>query len=160
MTGAGGRDQRVQAVTRSRVEAALAAEGYRYQIRGDGSILGTWDGNRFTIALVGPEDAIVKVHGTWHGSVAADLAPALAQVVNDWNRDRIWPKVYTAPDAVGGVRVHTAVAVDLTDGATDAQVAEAIACGLGTGVQFFANLADLLADEAPPEDTTPRDPGR
>ena len=143
----------VRPITRQRVEACLREQGYRYRVAADSSLIGNWDGDSFVISLIGEREDILQVRGTWHGTIEADLAPGIAHVVNDWNRDRIWPKVYTRPVS-GGLQAVTEVSMDLAPGATDLQITEAIACGLGTGVQFFAALTDLLATEKdlqPPE---------
>lgn len=137
----------VRPVSRRRVQDALRQQGYRFAVRGDGTIGGAWEGDEFTIALVGDTHTVLQVQGSWRRTLDPELAPGIAQVVNDWNRDRVWPKVYTRAYGVG-LRVQTEVCVDMTDGATDAQVVEAISCGLGTGAQFFRSLADLVP-EAP-----------
>lgn len=136
----------VRPITRERIEACLREQGYRYRVGADSTLIGNWDGDSFVISLIGEREDILQVRGTWHGTIEADLAPGIAHVVNDWNRDRIWPKVYTRPVS-GGLQAVTEVSMDLAPGATDLQITEAIACGLGTGVQFFASLTDLLATE-------------
>jgi hypothetical protein len=145
-------------VTRDRIEQALRRHAYKYRVGSDGAIGGNWDGNAFTIALIGPSAAVLQVRGTWHTTLDDELAPGVAHVVNDWNRDRIWPKVYTRAGG-SGLHLHTEVSLDVAHGATDAQIDEALACGLGTGVQFFAMLDDLLTvgDEPPPLDPGPPD---
>lgn len=139
----------VRPVSRPRVEAALRQQGYRFAVREDGTIGAAWEGDEFTIALVGDTHTVLQVQGTWRRTLDAELAPGIAQVVNDWNRDRVWPKVYTRAYGVG-LQVQTEVCVDMTDGATDAQVVEAISCGLGTGAQFFRSLADLVPEGPAP----------
>ena len=47
----------------------------------------------------------------------ADVLLAL----NDWNRDRIWPKAYLRAED-GRAAVYAEVSVDLTDGVTDDQI--------------------------------------
>ncbi len=143
----------VRPVTRERLEQCLRSQGYRYRVGSDGSLGGNWDGDSFSIDLIGPTEDVLQVRGTWHRTIEPELAPGIAHVLNDWNRDRIWPKVYTRPTS-GGLLALTEVSVDVAAGATDPQITEVIACGLGTGVQFFASLTDLLATEKdllPPE---------
>lgn len=137
------RAERTRPVTRARIEAHLLTRGFRTEVGTEGSLLRTSDGLHFTISLVGEPSTVVRVRGTWPRTLDAELTPGIAQVVNDWNRDRIWPKVFTREHG-GGLRLVTDVTVDLADGATDAQLAEVIACGLGTGSQFFAALGDLI----------------
>lgn len=146
-------DQVVLPVTRDRIARSLRGQGYRFRIGEDGAISGNWDGCLFTIGLVGPAAAILQVRGTWNRTIDAELAPGIAHVVNDWNRDRIWPKVYTRPGPAG-LQAYAEVSIDVAGGATDAQIAEFLACGLGTGVQYFTYLGDLLTVEDSPSGLT------
>lgn len=59
---------------------------------------------------------------------------ALLQAVNDWNRERIWPKVYVREEGQG-LAMYAEVSVDLEQGATDDQLGQIVSCGLGTAVQ-------------------------
>ncbi len=130
-------------VTQERVADALRSQGYGVSGVRPGVLGGTWDGNSFTIALIGERSDTLQIRGTWHRAIEPDLLGGMALVVNDWNRDRIWPKVYS--EEVGDeTRAHSEVCLDLSDGVTDAQLREALACGLGTGVQFFESLSSLL----------------
>ena len=47
-------------------------------------------------------------------------------------------------DEEDGLALYSEVSVDLEHGATDSQLAQAVACGLGTGVQMFSALEGLL----------------
>jgi hypothetical protein len=64
------------------------------------------------------------------------------QAVNDWNRERVWPKVYTRAEA-DGLALYAEVSVDFEHGATDAQLAATVSCGLVTASQFFATVGAL-----------------
>jgi hypothetical protein len=66
--------------------------------------------------------------------------------LNDWNRDRIWPKAYVREEE-GQLALYSEVSSDLEVGATDQQLAQLIACGLGTGVQMFSALDAVLPQE-------------
>jgi hypothetical protein len=130
-------------VTRERVADLLRAQGYAVSEVAPGVLGGSWDGNTFTIALIGEDSDVLQVRGTWHRDLEPDTLTGVALIINDWNRDRIWPKVYS--QEVGDVtRAHTELCLDLSDGVTDAQLNEALACGLGTGVQFFESLGAQL----------------
>ncbi|MCB2678302.1 YbjN domain-containing protein, partial [Listeria monocytogenes] len=71
--------------------------------------------------------------------------PAVALTVNDWNRERIWPKAYLREEE-GQLALYSEVSADLEPGATDVQRAQLIACGLGTGVQMFSALEGMLPE--------------
>ncbi|QAY64702.1 YbjN domain-containing protein [Xylanimonas allomyrinae] len=142
----GGRSARPpEPLTAQRVGDELTRRGYRFRIDSDGDITGTWDGNRFWFLLLGDHKEILQVRGRWAGEVAATTRLAVLQAVNDWNRERIWPKVYIREEE-DGLALYAEVSVDFEHGATDAQVAATVSCGLVTATQFFDSLATL----APP----------
>lgn len=133
----------VRPVTAQRILATLRALGYGATEVTDGVFGGRWEGSSFTVTLTGDNADVLQVRGTWREKLEADLAAGIHQVLNDWNRDRIWPKVFTRPSG-DGLRVHADVSVPVGDGVSDAQLAEIVACGFQTGSQFFAALAELL----------------
>ncbi|MBC7291001.1 MAG: YbjN domain-containing protein [Actinotalea sp.] len=148
-TGPGGVPQRTAPLSRARVQAYLVARGYSVGLDDDGDLTGTWDGNRFWFLLTGEQDEVLQVRGRWHRTLPAHRRTAALLAVNDWNRERIWPKVYLREEDDDRVALYTEMAVDLEHGVTDDQLAQLVACGLGTGVQFFAALGGLVPDDDP-----------
>lgn len=136
-----------------RVGDDLSRRGYRFRIDDDGDVTGTWDGNRFWFLLLGEHDEILQVRGRWAGTLPAGARLAVLQAANDWNRERIWPKVYTREEAAG-LALYAEVSVDFEHGATEDQLAQTVSCGLVTASQFFSTVASL----APPSDTDQDDP--
>jgi hypothetical protein len=134
--------QRPAPLTTERVGDDLARRGYRFRIDSDGDITGTWDGNRFWFLLLGDHREILQVRGRWAGLVPPGARLAVLQAANDWNRERIWPKVYTREEN-GGMALYAEVSVDFEHGATDDQLAATVSCGLVTASQFFATVAAL-----------------
>ncbi|NMR19517.1 YbjN domain-containing protein [Cellulomonas fimi] len=139
--------ERTTPLTRARVAAHLTRRGYRFLLDEDGDLTGTWDGSRFWFLLLGEHGEILQVRGRWHRSLPIAQRAAVLLAVNDWNRERIWPKVYLREED-GELALYSEVSVDLEHGVTDSQLAQLLACGLGTGVQVFAALDALLP--APP----------
>jgi hypothetical protein len=114
-------------------------------------VTGTWDGNRFWFLLLGDRSEILQVRGRWAGTVPTASRLAVLQTVNDWNRERVWPKVYARPEG-DELALYAEVSVDFEHGATDAQLAATVSCGLVTASQFFATVGTVT----PPEgDGTP-----
>ncbi|GAA2221824.1 hypothetical protein GCM10010413_12630 [Promicromonospora sukumoe] len=130
-----------------RVGDDLSRRGYRFRIDDDGDVTGTWDGNRFWFLLLGEHDEILQVRGRWAGALPAAARLAVLQAANDWNRERIWPKVYTREEGAG-LALYAEVSVDFEHGATEEQLAQTVSCGLVTASQFFSTVASL----APPSD--------
>ena len=135
--------ERPTPLARDRVAAYLRSRGYRFVIDAEGDLTGTWDDNRFWFLLLGDDDEILQVRGRWRRQLPVEHRRALALALNDWNRERIWPKVYVREEE-GALSLYSEVSVDLERGATDAQIGQAIACGLGTGVKMFDALLGLL----------------
>ncbi|EYR63343.1 hypothetical protein N866_01210 [Actinotalea ferrariae CF5-4] len=138
--------QRTAPLSRSRVQTYLVSRGYAIGMDDDGDLTGTWDGDRFWFVLTGDEDEVLQVRGRWHRTLPSARRSATLLAVNDWNRERIWPKVYLREED-DRLALYTEVSVDLEHGVTDDQLAQLVACGLGTGVQFFAALAGLVPEE-------------
>lgn len=138
-----------------RVGNDLSRRGYRFRIDDDGDVTGTWDGNRFWFLLLGEHDEILQVRGRWAGALPPTARLAVLQAANDWNRERIWPKVYTREESTG-LALYAEVSVDFEHGATEEQLAQTVSCGLVTASQFFSTVASL----APPSDADaePEDP--
>jgi hypothetical protein len=139
--------QRPSALTPQRIGDDLMRRGYRFRIDEDGDVTGTWDGNRFWFLLLGEGAEILQVRGRWAGAVPPRSRLAVLQAVNDWNRERIWPKVYTREEEQG-LALYAEVSVDFEHGATDEQLATTVSCGLVAGTQFFASLGALNPPDA------------
>ncbi|WP_425954359.1 YbjN domain-containing protein [Xylanimonas sp. McL0601] len=142
---AGVAGQRPEPLSSQRVGDDLTRRGYRFRVDADGDVTGTWDGNRFWFLLLGDHEEILQVRGRWAGTVPPHTRLAVLQAVNDWNRERIWPKVY-ARDEGEGLALYAEVSVDFEHGATDDQLAATVSCGLVTASQFFSSLSTLTTD--------------
>ena len=141
--------ERPTPMTRDRVAAYLRQRGYQFTIDEEGDLTGTWDESRFWFLLLGEHEEILQVRGRWHEQLPTDRRRALALILNDWNRERIWPKAYMREED-GELALYSEVSVDLEHGATEAQLAQALACGLGTGVKMFDSLSALLPPTSEP----------
>ncbi|MCL2464817.1 MAG: YbjN domain-containing protein [Micrococcales bacterium] len=130
-------------ITRARVANYLARRGYRFVADDDGDLTGTWDGNRFWFLLLGNTREILQVRGRWHRTLPLEARPALALAVNDWNRERIWPKAYIREEGIT-LAMYAETSADLEGGVNDAQLAQLLSCGLGSGVQMFLSFAATI----------------
>ncbi|MFE6969830.1 YbjN domain-containing protein [Isoptericola sp. NPDC057653] len=132
----------------ARVADDLSRRGYRFRTDDDGDVTGTWDGNRFWFLLLGDHEEILQVRGRWAGTVPEGSRMAVLQAANDWNRERVWPKVYTRPEG-DGLALYTEVSADFEHGATDEQLAATVSCGLVTSSQFFSTVGALAPGPEP-----------
>lgn len=145
-------DDPVRSVTRDRIGDYLLERDYRFVVDDDGDLTGTWDGNRFWFLLLGEADEIVQVRGRWNRSLPLEQRGAVSLALNDWNRERIWPKAYVREEE-GMLALYSEVSADFEPGASDHQLAQVLACGLGTGVQLFTSMDALMpGDDALPPD--------
>ena len=138
-------------VTRDRLASYLGSRGYTFRLDEDGDITGTWDGNRFWFMLLGVDKDIIQVRGRWHRPLAESNRIATLQIVNDWNRDRIWPKAYVRREN-GALSLYTEHSVDFGPGATQDQIDETLAGGLGNALQLFASVAASLRPQVHEDD--------
>ena len=122
-----------------RVAATLTRRGFTFTTDEDGDITGLWDGHRFWLMVTGDEADTLQVRGVWHRSPDPGRRAALRLAVNDWNRDRLWPKTYYRVDG-NEISVYAEHSIDLAPGVNDPQLDQAVACGLMSGVQFFTEL--------------------
>ncbi|MFE5311262.1 YbjN domain-containing protein [Isoptericola sp. NPDC056605] len=129
-------------LSHARVADDLSRRGYRFRTDDDGDVTGTWDGNRFWFLLLGDHDEILQVRGRWAGTVPEGARLAVLQAVNDWNRERVWPKVYARAEGEG-LALYAEVSVDFEHGATDEQLAATVSCGLVTSSQFFSTVGAM-----------------
>lgn len=140
-------DEPPRPLSRDRIGDYLLGRGYRFVVDEDGDLTGTWDGSRFWFLMLGEQEEILQVRGRWHRTFTLEQRPAVGLAVNDWNRERIWPKVYTREEGAG-LALYAEVSVDFEHGATEEQLAQTVSCGLVTASQFFSTVASL----APPSD--------
>jgi len=130
-------------LTRDRVAASLSSRGYHFRVDEDGDLTGVWNDSRFWLLLLGEQREILQVRGRWHRQLPVDSRRAVTLALNDWNRERIWPKLYLREEE-GQLAVYSEVSTDLEHGVTAEQLDQLISCGLGTGVQSFASFDSLL----------------
>jgi hypothetical protein len=134
-------------LTRERVEAFLKSRDWKYFVDSDGDLGGNWDGKVFFFFLMGEKQEILQVRGRWNRTLPAAAEAQVVLVANEFNRDKIWPKVYTRVED-DQVAVYTEVATDLEFGAADDQLGQLVECGLFTGLQFFDALDERFPDTA------------
>jgi hypothetical protein len=147
--------QRPRPVSYDRIKHYLMTRSYSFTTDSDGDITGLWDSHRFWFLLLGEDAEIVQVRGRWARALAPQHRRAVLLALNDWNRERIWPKAYLR-DEDGRVAIYAEVSADLTPGATDDQLAQVLSCGLGTGVLLFGTLdAQVPNEDTPPPDDIP-----
>ncbi|WP_162175462.1 YbjN domain-containing protein [Paraoerskovia marina] len=133
-------------VTPRRVADELTRQGYAFRVGGDGVLTGTWDGHRLWFLLLGDERGLLQVRGRAARTTPVEHHDALVQVLNDWNRDGLWPAAH-AREEQGVLLVYGEVSTPFELGATDAQLAHAIRTGVAGCLALFEALDSLVRVE-------------
>ncbi|MDR1824635.1 MAG: YbjN domain-containing protein [Bifidobacteriaceae bacterium] len=131
-----------QPLTRDRIEQALKAEGWVYQIDSDGDVGGIWDNNLFYFFLYGEQKEILQVRGRWHQALSVDLRPQVREAIDEWHLQKIWPKGYTRVDDEGRLWVISEHSVDWEFGVTDDQLRLTLRCAITTSLSMYKQLSD------------------
>ena len=88
------------------------------------------------------------MRGIWDGKLSpADLPQAL-EVINEWNRDRLFPKVYARVNDEGQLRVISEHTLDYEHGLTDDQLNLHVNTGIATSCQLWERLNEAFPEAA------------
>ncbi|MDR1852148.1 MAG: YbjN domain-containing protein [Propionibacteriaceae bacterium] len=129
-------------LSRERVEQALQANEWHYQVDSDGDVGGIWDDNVFYFFISGEQNEILNIRGRWHHSLRIEQRAEAREVIDIWHQERLWPKGYTHVDDDGKLRIFAEHVVDWEFGLTDEQLLQTISCALSSSLQLFQHLAE------------------
>lgn len=143
-------------ITRDRVRELLAPRG-EVVTDDDGDLTGLWRGCRFWFLLLGEREEILQVRGRWNMALPVESRLGTLRALNDWNRDRIWPKVYLR-DEEPGLVLYAEVSFDLEHGVTNAQLDQFLGCGIATGSMVFDAVSSMFGRPQAPGDPAGSEP--
>ncbi len=132
-----------------RLQEALTRLGYSFvQDEAHPDVLrARFDDYRFHFLLTGEDGGVLQARGRWNHSVDVSRKVEMIKLCNEWNMNRIWPKVYVRRESEGLLGVYGETIADFRGGAIDAQIDAALTCGLSTVIAFFHSLEERLGDE-------------
>ncbi len=132
-----------------RVEESLTRHGYSFVEDGDlGDIVrARFDDYRFQFMISGEEHGVLQIRGRWSHSVDVSRKVEMVKLCNEWNMNRIWPKVYVRRESDGLLGVYGELSADYRAGALGSQIDSTIKCGLSTVIAFFHSLEERLGAE-------------
>lgn len=134
-------------LTRARVEKILDARHIPYQLEADGDLVTDFDGHAMWFRLL---DQALDVRMQHKARFEASTLLRLSDTLQDWNRTKLWPKVFWQGVPYEGLfHVITSLVHDYGQGATDAQLDHQVALGLRCNAELAFALAELLDDGAP-----------
>ncbi len=141
---------RPEPISRDRLEAVLKARDYRYFIDSEGDIGGSWDGHLFYFFFYGEHREILQIRGRWNRELPLALRPQVLEVIDQWHREKIWPKVYTRVNDEN-VAVYCEFTIDLEQGVTDEQLNILLSLGISPACSAFDHLNDRFPTTIQPQ---------
>lgn len=129
-------------LTADRIAAYLDERGYAFATTPTG-LVGTWDGHPVWFLLQGPRSDVLQVRGRVAGPVRVRDRVATLRALNDWNRARIWPKVYLRAEAEDQV-LYAELSTDLRAGVSDVQLAAHLTSALVSVTVALSELGTSL----------------
>lgn len=136
----------LEALSPERVQASLERHGYAFvEDEEHPDILrARFDSYPFLFLLAGEDHSILQVRARWNHSVDVARKIEMVKLCNEWNMNRIWPKVYVRREAETVLGMYGEVAFDFATGARDEQIDRALECGLTTVISFFHDIEGRL----------------
>ena len=142
----------VRPISKERIEKIFDGQGWYYGRDDDDDVCGRWDGAPFFFLFMGQMNEILSVTSRMAEEVPMEQEAELNGVIEDWHRDRIWPKACYAPTDDRTLRVMTEVNVDYEHGATDAQLLQQINCSIATQLSLYDHIRETLGIEKEEDD--------
>jgi hypothetical protein len=141
----GAHPQNLRPLTNDLIAAVLAGRDYTVYTDADGDLVGKWDDNLIYFFRLGDDGELLQVRTMAGTTFSIDDVPALYAFCNAWNHDRLWPKAFVHVNDDGSARVCGEVIADLAEGVTLPQLDQLVNCGISTGCQMAAAVAELRA---------------
>ena len=146
-------------LSREMVQHVLDAHEFHYVVDDDGDFGGTWGEHRVWFMLMGDKEEIFQVRGTWARAVDPAHKPGLLRVLNEWNRERVFPKLYARLNpSTELLDVHAESSTDLEHGVTAEQLDILLMSGLETAMMAFDHLDTQAPTFGLPEVVPPDEP--
>lgn len=127
-------------VTAQRLRELATSRGSYVRDLPDGVVL-QQDGRAHELVVTG---GVVVIRSLWPRTLPAGARKAAAQLVNDWNRDRIIPSLHTRKGEQG-IGIVASCAVPVGPGMSDAQLDELLDVSLSATGQAMQTLTASTA---------------
>lgn len=146
VNGEPGVDRHLPAVSRERIENWLRDSQTLYFTDSEGDVGLVMSNRQAYLLLMGPDDELLQVRMQWDRHAGIDRLPQILEVCNDWNTERIWPKVYYRVLDNGTIVLQAETVSFLSYGVSDEQLDQYLHCGISTAHAFFDHLDELFPD--------------
>ncbi|MFH5822553.1 YbjN domain-containing protein [Georgenia sp. AZ-5] len=147
-TGATGARDVVLPLTRARLEAALQELDYPHFRDRNGDLGAMWAQAVFHLYLLGPDQSVLQVRGSWHRRLALERLGEVLELIDSWNREYVGPKCYVRVLDDGRLSVVAEVSTPLGAGVSDEQLTRLIQRGIGQGMRMMRDLELRYPDPA------------
>lgn len=134
-------------LSKERILARLEANGANCGPDEDGDIGGIWDSHLFYFFVGGENSEILQLRGRWNRQVNQSQYQRLLELANQVNTEQLFPKAYVRLED-GEVGLYAEHTVDYEPGVSDEQLDLHLAAGIGSSLQFFAEVDKLYPAEA------------
>ena len=131
-------------LSQERLTTIFDTQSWHYGIDDDGDLGGRWDGAGFFFFIAGPQQEILHISSAMAERIPAEREDELLTLLEDWNRDHIWPKSYYMVTDTDDLSVRAEVNVDYEHGVTDEQLLQHVSCALGTSLQLYEHLRETM----------------
>lgn len=101
--------------------------------------------NVIEVALSTDKNTVIRILGLSSGVVQAERVQDLATFANNWHRERVWPTLIWTGTTEGTVNLRSVYTHDVTAGATDSQLTNAVRIGIAVTAKGLDSLVQALA---------------
>lgn len=140
----------VRDLTQERIVEIFDEEEWHYIIDDDGDLGGRWGDVIIYFIILGQQKEMLQIVGRMSTPIDEAHHDEAMIFIEDWHRDRFWPKAYTVFDDEGAMRVCAEVNIDHEPGVSKLQLRQHIRCAVGTQMQFYEALRERFG--MPPMD--------
>ena len=157
------------------VAQLLSQVGLKYGTDAEGDLVASWAGFRVYLMFRGENQELFAVRTFYEREYPVEKKGELLDVIDEWNRDTLWPKVYTHTNEEGVVRligesqlaVPSGVNIDFFVATTVNWVQAAVGfhgwlidrLGLESEVESVVTVDSSLLNEVPEAEEEPKSDG-
>jgi hypothetical protein len=114
----------------------------------DGDVVTPWQGFRAYFMFRGDDEQFFLVRTFYDRAYSLDTKSNLLELVDEWNRETLWPKVYTHTSDDGVVRLIGESQMVVTGGVVLAQFAASVVNWVQASIEFDRWIAQCLGSDA------------
>jgi hypothetical protein len=126
----------------AQLQRILDEAGLQWAIDDDGDLVVRWEKYNIYFFHYGMQDEVLQARLYLNRRFDVDLRPALALVLDDWNRSKLFPKAYTVLPDDGLVGICAEQAFDFEGGTSPQQLSFTI----GMWMQNLQQFADWIEE--------------